>query len=106
MDKNERQAFKEKLLARLKELDHRLVKIEDDLEQPGSADYEERATEREGDEVLEDLSHAGIVEVRQIQAALARLEDGTYGDCVKCEEPISAERLTSLPHTPVCRHCA
>ena len=97
---------KEQLLKRLGELDSRLHKIEDELEQPVSERFEDMATEREDDEVLEDLGTAGLQEIRMIRAALDRVEQGVYGECVTCGERISEERLDLLPHTPFCRRCA
>lgn len=97
----------EKLLrARMQELSNRLEEIEEDLDEPADPDAEERATEREGDEVLESLGQAGLIEIKQIQAALQRMEDGEYGICVTCGEPISTERLDIVPQTPFCRNCA
>lgn len=98
--------MKARLRARLRELDHRLIEIEEDLDQPQNPDFEDRATEREGDEVLEHLGEAGLLEIRQIQAALKRIREGAYGVCVACGKPISDERLDILPHTPRCRYCA
>ncbi|TNE56765.1 MAG: TraR/DksA family transcriptional regulator [Alphaproteobacteria bacterium] len=98
--------FKEKLESRLEELQSRLHHIEEDLDEPSDADVEERATEREDDEVMEVLGNAGLAEIRQIEQALKRISDGTYGDCVTCGEEISSERLALLPHTSVCRNCA
>ena len=99
------QKYEKRLRDRLRELDVRLVKIEEDLDEPADPDFEERATEREGDEVLENLGHAGLAEIKMIQAALARIKDGTFGFCVSCGEPISKERLEVLPHTPRCKKC-
>ncbi|MBP9049488.1 MAG: TraR/DksA C4-type zinc finger protein, partial [Tabrizicola sp.] len=31
---------------------------------------------------------------------------GSYGDCVRCGEPIAEARLDTLPWTPLCRRCA
>lgn len=98
--------YKTMLMDRLKDLDSRLHEIEDTLDEPQSADTEERATEREGDEVLESLGQAGLLEVEQIRAALDRIRKGTFGACVKCGEEISDERLNVLPQTPFCRNCA
>lgn len=98
--------YKTMLMDRLKDLDSRLHEIEDTLDEPQSADTEERATEREGDEVLESLGQAGLLEVEQIRAALDRIRKGTFGVCVKCGEEISDERLNVLPQTPFCRNCA
>lgn len=41
-------------------------------------------------------------ELDDVEAALARLEDGTYGVCQACGRPISAERLDALPATRFC----
>lgn len=91
---------------RLKELTLRLENVEDQLDDTPDKDVEERAVEREGDEVLEGIGNAGLMEIRQIQAALERIEDGTFGTCVNCGEPISEERLQAVPHAARCRNCA
>ncbi|MCB1383087.1 MAG: TraR/DksA family transcriptional regulator [Notoacmeibacter sp.] len=98
--------YKSKLLKRQAELNERLEEIEHDLDAPANPDIEERATEREGDEVLESLGNQGLLELKRIDAALDRIEAGTYGTCVKCGEEISEERLELLPATPFCRNCA
>ena len=98
--------YEKRLRDRLQELNDRLEAIEEDLDEPADPDAEERATEREGDEVLENLGNAGLMEIKQIQAAMARIADGTFGDCVACGEPISEERLEVVPHAARCRHCA
>lgn len=98
--------YKKRMNDRLAELEERLHDIETDLDEPADQDSEERATEREGDEVLESLGNAGLVEIRAIQSALKRIEEGTYGVCVVCDEDISPERLDLVPHAPNCRNCA
>lgn len=100
------QAFFENLLnSRKRELSLRLSKIETDLDQPGNQDSQERASEREGDEVLESLGQAGLAELRAIDAALKRMTAGTYGICVRCGGPISPERLKIVPHAALCQEC-
>ncbi len=101
-----RQHYKKRLLDRLQELDSRLHGIEGELIEPSPADDEERATEREGDEVLEQLGNAGLAEIAAIKHALTRIEDKSYGICVVCGEDISDKRLELIPHTPRCRNCA
>jgi RNA polymerase-binding transcription factor DksA len=98
--------YEKRLRDRLHELSKRLDEIEENLDEPADPDVEERATEREGDEVLENLGNAGLAEIGTIQSALARIKEGTFGFCVACGEPISKERLDVLPHTPRCRRCA
>lgn len=100
------EVYRKKLEQRLAYLENRLENIEDQLDDPRSADWEENATESEGDEVMEELGLSGLTEIKAIKAALKRLDAGTFGECVKCGEQISVERLDTLPHTPFCRNCA
>lgn len=94
---------REELTKRRAYLINRLERIEDHLDDAPNPDWEEAAQESENDEVLEDLGLAGQEEIRAIDAALVRIEAGTYGDCVTCGEPISQERLDILPYTPFCK---
>lgn len=41
-----------------------------------------------------------------VDAALERIEAGTFGVCQVCEGPISVERLGAVPHADVCARCA
>ncbi len=100
------QHFESLLKKRLRDLDSRLHEIESELDEPVPADSEERATEREDDEVLEELGNVGLKEIQMIQVALDRIANGTYGICVSCEKPISTERLEAVPHASRCRNCA
>ena len=93
------------LEARRADLVKRLEKIEDRLDDPKDPDVEERATEREEDEVLEFQGNAGLKEIQAIDDALLRIENGTYGICFSCEKPISEERLDAVPYTTRCRDC-
>lgn len=98
--------YKKLLEDRLAALVSKLSEIDEDLKEHGTeADFEERATEIAGDEVLEGLGVQGLKEAQQIKAALQRIEDGSYGICVQCEEEIPEKRLDLLPHTPLCTTC-
>jgi RNA polymerase-binding transcription factor DksA len=99
-------ARKATLTQRLAELGARLESIEQELDSHHNPDWEELAVEREGDQVLEATGSAGQVEISQIQAALRRVADGTYGTCARCGEAIAEARLDLLPWTPHCRSCA
>ncbi len=103
MDVKKQQIVLEKRRA---ELVGDLSDIENALDSPMPKDWEDRSSERQGDEVLEALGHAEAAELRRIDDALARIKDGTYGECLNCRNAISDERLTVVPDAALCRHCA
>ena len=41
-------------------------------------------------------------QLNRVERALVRIDDGTYGTCAVCEEPIGAERLEAVPATDRC----
>jgi DnaK suppressor protein len=55
--------------------------------------------DRELDEGLEESARDTLAE---IDAALQRIEDGTYGICENCGKPIAPERLMAIPWTRLC----
>jgi len=56
-------------------------------------------------EFLHLLSDSKREELLRIDDALERLENGAYGFCQECEEPIAPERLKVRPHTRYCISC-
>ena len=58
--------------------------------------------DREIDYTLEENEERVIT---AIDAALQRIEDGTYGICQGCGQPIAAERLEAVPWTTQCIEC-
>ena len=46
------------------------------------------------------------IEVGRIDAALTRLDDGSFGDCLACGEEIDEKRLALDPASPTCIVCA
>jgi len=97
---------KQALEARRAELTGHLSAVEHALDAPMPKDWEDRSSERQGDEVLETLGLAEQDELRRIDAALARLREGSYGTCAGCGSLISDARLDLLPATPFCKACA
>lgn len=55
--------------------------------------------DRELEAGLEEGAQQTLVE---IEAALQRMEEGSYGVCEVCGEPIGAERLSAIPWTRLC----
>jgi DnaK suppressor protein len=43
--------------------------------------------------------------LRKVRAALVRVEDGSYGTCMHCDEEISPKRLKAVPWAPFCIKC-
>ena len=58
--------------------------------------------DREIDYSLEENSESVL---RSIDAALQRIEDGTFGICETCGQPISEERLEAIPYATQCIDC-
>lgn len=80
--------------------------IERDLRAGLPADFEEQGIALENDEVLMRLARDGRPQLALIDRALARMDEGAYGQCVRCGGVISAARLEALPHAVVCVRCA
>lgn len=56
-------------------------------------------------QVAKVLSKAAEAALVEISAALDRLDDGSYGACESCTEPIPVERLEVLPTSRLCTPC-
>ncbi|MFE1857283.1 TraR/DksA family transcriptional regulator [Streptomyces anandii] len=60
---------------------------------------------QEADDLLNAQRGAVRRALKDIEAAFARLEDGTYGLCRACSRPIPPERLEILPYASACVPC-
>ena len=100
------EALKAELEERLAALQSRLASIKRDVTRSHSGDSAEQAQERENDEVVDAIGNETAQSIRDIQAALARIEDGTYGICGRCGEEISLGRLQAVPEATRCVNCA
>lgn len=94
------------LLEKREELFSRLEAIQKDSRETRDADFEEQALEAENDEVLTELGREALEEISQIDTALRRLEEGSYGACMICGAAINNARLHALPFTTTCIDCA
>lgn len=99
-------SLKFQLEERLSALKSRLSTLKGDIRQPHSGDSVEQAQERENDEVLDAIGNETYHSIRLIQAALERIENGTYGLCGVCGEPIGEARLRAMPEAIRCLGCA
>ena len=100
---------KTQLLSLREEYTRRIDAIEVEThhkEEAVEKDFAEQATQSENDDVLAALDDEAQLMVMQIDAALGRVEQGTYGICKACSEPIKAERLQAIPFAEMCISCA
>jgi DnaK suppressor protein len=83
--------------------------ISEDIVAPGTASnaptHAADAASGDLDENLALAENAAQL-LGHVESALERIEDGSYGQCLRCERSIARERLMALPYTPYCIHCA
>jgi RNA polymerase-binding transcription factor len=106
---DEYRALRQQLMSRLARIEGRLDKVEKDRRRGSNSldpDWEEQATVRQNDEVLDELAEEERLQAIAIRAALQRMQDGTYGRCVTCDAPIGTQRLAALPYATQCIACA
>lgn len=102
-------ALRAELESQANVLRHRLDAIQRDRTMkkgPLSADWQEQATELENEEVLAELQISQGHTLEAIEAAITRIDEGTYGICVECGDPIAPRRLEALPFSTQCITCA
>jgi RNA polymerase-binding transcription factor len=86
-----------------------LAELGEPVEAPGQMTYGSQAAaashvfEQQRDLALRDRSRADL---QRVETALRRLDQGTYGACTSCGNPIAPERLEAIPWAPLCIDCA
>ena len=97
---------KTRLEAQLAELEERQDRIGRDLAEPLNPDSSERAVEMEDDASLQGQAALVAREIASVRRALTRIENGTYGECVRCGTQIAPKRLEARPEAALCFECA
>ncbi len=69
---------------------------------PDALDEVQHAAEREL--AIRNLDRDSAL-LRNVRAALGRIDDGSYGVCMHCEEDISQKRLNAVPWAAYCISC-
>lgn len=86
-----------------------MAELGEPIENPGQMTYGSQAAaathvfEQQRDLALRDRSRT---ELHRVEVALRAIENGTYGTCESCGNPIAPERLEALPWAPTCIDCA
>ena len=66
------------------------------------ANHASEMVDRELDESLEDNAEQLV---QEIDRALEKIDDGTYGKCERCGQEIPQERLDAVPYATLCVSC-
>jgi RNA polymerase-binding transcription factor len=100
--------YKTKLLSLRDEIADRIQVIEKDLhheEHTIEKDFAEQATQLENEEVLNSLDNEARATAMEINKALLRIENNTFGRCTECNEQINEQRLVVSPYASMCVPC-
>jgi DnaK suppressor protein len=77
----------------------------DESETDRQGDFADRSAAANEEEISIQLKQTDSKLLRAIDEALTRMEAGTYGVCVECQEEIAPARLKAVPWTKVCISC-
>jgi DnaK suppressor protein len=107
MNATEADPYKRLLLAKRDELLPPSLKVllTAGREEGHAGDPTDRATEEAMTALQVRLTQSDSHLLRAIEAALARIEHGTFGVCEACKRPIARARLRAVPWTRLCRDC-
>jgi len=108
MDPKKAKFFRELLEKRKKEILEEAFKKEKNLEELqdySSADWLDRATVDKSRDLLMLLENEDQRELLEVEEALQRIREGTYGICESCGKEIGESRLQAIPLTRLCLSC-
>ncbi len=92
---------REEILRSLRGFQHESRSLNPDCPQ----DPAEQCAAAYSKEFLFEYSNAQRQRLRAVEAALGRIEDGTFGQCAACEEEINPRRLQAVPWAQLCVSC-
>ena len=107
MDAKKLEYFKDKLISKqnsLANMVQRAVGYGREKE-PDIQDIADMAVESYTKEFMFGKSSGDRAILQQIQQALSRIEDRSYGHCLNCEHPIQPKRLEAVPWASHCIEC-
>ena len=108
MHDTELEYFKETLLSRKEQIEKNIAGVEKemdalrDLELNDEGDY---ASVSNDNMVENAIGHQQELELLEIDLALAKIKEGTYGICEMCEECVGVHRMKVKPHAKYCIDC-
>ncbi len=109
MDKKKLEAFKKRLETRQQELRRTVNRNQADGrvadEDTAAADIADRAASSYNKEFLFSQSNNERQLLMMVDGALARIREGSFGECISCGKEINAKRLEAVPWTRHCIEC-
>lgn len=108
MDKSQLEVFRQKLLALRREAAGGVMNLREQgvaLGTDGTQDMADDAANTYTRQMLLGMSERERRNLREIDAALDRIDEGSYGICEECQEPIGEARLKALPYATLCVDC-
>ena len=108
MDKKKLEYFKKKLETRQQELRRTVSRTEQDgrtVDDDSAQDIADRAASSYNKEFLFSQSNNDRQLLAMVESALARLREGSFGECIACGKEIIAKRLEAVPWTRHCIEC-
>ena len=78
---------------------------EEEASEESTQDIADKAVSSYTREFLYSLNDGERSTLLQIDDALGRIDDGSYGLCINCTQPIAEKRLTAVPWAPYCVDC-
>lgn len=96
--------FRQKLLQRKKELTDSRDRLTEEARQSGVAEVDPIDQASSTEAKAASFQEAGIEskELEEVDDALRRINEGTYGKCIDCGRPLEPNRLEAVPWTPYC----
>jgi DnaK suppressor protein len=98
--------LKQRLQQELAETQAEIKRLEDRLERKGDYGLGKGDPSIYEWEMCLALKQRAENKARSLEVAIRKAEEGDYGFCEVCREPIDPARLAVLPHTKRCIHCA
>ena len=108
MRKDRVASFKKRLLDKQRQLTEEVGKSAlygKDQEDDSIKDLGDQANTAYTREFFFDLGNGNRELLRDVVGALAKIEDGSFGACERCSEPIAEKRLDALPFARYCIDC-
>lgn len=96
---------KQELIERRRDLQEELMRLYKEKFADEVQDQGDQALTSTMELLSSSLQDSRVEEYNRIVRALDMIEDGTYGICVDCHEPISEKRLKSYPNATRCILC-